>query len=100
VPDRPYLPQDGDDDRLQIFLRQPFIKHCGDFIVGGWLSVWAMPMRLAAKPWGLAVDGDWSDRRRALVSCHRSAVGSARAWVWSSCGVMWGDRATRKFLLF
>jgi hypothetical protein len=56
--------------------------------VGAGLSVLAMPMRLAAKPWGLAVEGDWSDRRRALVSCHRSAVGSARAWVWSSCGVM------------
>jgi hypothetical protein len=33
--DRPYLPQDGDPDRSQIFLRQPLIKHCGDFIVGG-----------------------------------------------------------------
>jgi hypothetical protein len=56
--------------------------------VGAGLAVWAMPMRLAAKPWGLAVDGDWRDRRRALVSCHRSAVGSARARAWSSCGVM------------
>jgi hypothetical protein len=63
--------------------------------VGVELSVWAMPMRLAAKPWGLAVEGDWSDRRRALVSCHRSLLGSARAWVWSSCRVMWCDRATR-----
>jgi hypothetical protein len=32
--------------------------------VGAGLSVLAMPMRLAAKPWGLAVEGDW---RRALV---------------------------------
>jgi hypothetical protein len=58
--------------------------------VGAGLSVLAMPMRLAAKPWGLAVEGDWdcNGRRRALVGCHRSLLGSARAWVWSSCGVM------------
>ncbi len=35
--------------------------------VGAGLSVFAMPMRLAAKPLGLAAAGDWNDWKRALV---------------------------------